>query len=270
MACKAIWSGSCYTAPKEADFYHFTPSDEAGFEWVVLKDLARHCYARAGDHFVTPFQCNLCIFCTLMQCNPASQDTLLILCIRQVNLDTLWGHETAMVNSTKCSIDKLLNLWSTLGISPHLPVLEPHPLKDTFGYAVAIAMVLKSRDCGHYVSYQQYNTIRNLQSGYTKVYRVSLAGCQDHHTIGGNSPKVFLSQYPIHSTWFERFSHGCLSWMGQEIHQDTAISLPVMHALLADLEQEGAATNQPIEHQHLASMLHCLLWVLLRPRGIFD
>jgi hypothetical protein len=117
MACKAIWCGSCYTAPKEVDFYHFTPSDEAGYEWVVLKDLARHCYARAGDHIVTPFQCNLCSFCTLMQRNPASQDTLLILCIRQVNLDTLWGHETAMVNSTKCSIDKLLNLWSTLGIS---------------------------------------------------------------------------------------------------------------------------------------------------------
>ena len=128
-------------------------------------------------------------------------------------------------------------------------------MKDTFGYAVPITMVLKSRDHGRYASYQQYNTIRKSKSGYTNVYRVvSLAGCQDHHTIGGDSLKVFLSQCPAHSTWFEHFTHGCLSRMGQEIHQDTAISLPVMQALLADLEQEGAATNQPIEHQHLASI----------------
>jgi hypothetical protein len=85
-----------------------------------------------------------------MQHNPASQDTLLLSCIRQVNLDALWGRETATVNSTKCSIDKLLNLWAILGARPCLPVLGPHPLDDSFGYAIAIAMVLKSRDRGLY------------------------------------------------------------------------------------------------------------------------
>lgn len=189
-----------------------------------------------------------------MQRNPSSHDAVLLACIRQVNLDALWGRETSTVDSTKRSTNQLLQLWKQLNVPPTLPHIGPHPVEDTFGYAVAIAMVWKSRDKGRYAAHQQYETIRKLRAGYTNTYMSSVAGTQDSHTVGGNTPKYFLSKCPTHSLWFERFTHGCLSRMGQEIRQDMAISIPVMHALLQDLERDWQNSSSLVERRPLASI----------------
>jgi hypothetical protein len=222
--------------------------------WTPIKDSGRHTYGRDGDHLITPFQCDLCIFRNLMNHNPLPNDTLLLACIRQVNLDALWGREPSTVDSTKRSVNQLLNLWQQLNVTPTLPIIGPHPVADTFGYAVAIAMVLKSRDKGRYAAHQQYETIRKLRAGYTNTYMSSVAGTQDLHTVGGDTLKYSLSKCPTHSLWFERFTKGCLSRMGQEIRQDMAISLPVMHALLHNLEQDWLAATSPAAQRFLASI----------------
>jgi hypothetical protein len=137
-------------------------SDDFGFVWTVPKDADRHKFARDGDHLITPFQCDLCVFHCLMGHNPASQYVLLLSCIRQVNLDTLWDRETATVEANHRSLNKLLQLWSLLGISPNLPVFGPCPLDGQFGYSIAVVMVLKSREPGHYAHYKQYETNHKL------------------------------------------------------------------------------------------------------------
>jgi hypothetical protein len=43
---------------------------------------------------------------------------------------------------------------------------------------------------------------------------------------------------PTQSVWFERFALGCLRRMGQDVHQDWAISLPAMQALMQLFEEE--------------------------------
>jgi hypothetical protein len=50
--------------------------------------------------------------------------------------------------------------------------------------------------------------------------------------------KHSLTHSPTQSTWFERFSQGCVRRMGQVVRQNWAITLPAMHELLKLLERE--------------------------------
>ncbi len=159
-------------------------------------------------------------------------------CIRQVNLDSLWGRETATVTSTRRGIDKLLGLWAQLGITPRLAPLGPFPIDVSLGHDVAIAMILKSREKGRYAAYQQFETIRKLRSSYTNVYMGSLEGVSSLHTSSGEIGKQYLSRCPTHSLWFERFTKGCLSRMGQLVKQDMALSVGVILALLQLLDDD--------------------------------
>jgi len=105
--------------------------------------------------------------------NPTIHDSELLACIRQINLDALWGREAATVSASKRAIDQMLEMWDRLRVPPSFPALGPHPLADTFGYGVAIAMVWKSRGKGRYSDYQQFETIRKLRAGYTNLYKAS-------------------------------------------------------------------------------------------------
>ncbi len=91
-------------------------------------------------------------------------------CIRQVNLDALWGRETVTVEANHHSVSKLLQLLASLGVPPNLPRVGPYSLDDTFGYGIGVAMVLKSREPGCYAHYQQYETIRKLRACFTNLY----------------------------------------------------------------------------------------------------
>jgi hypothetical protein len=235
-------------------FYHYKATDEEGFEWTVKKDEGRHGSGRDGDHLITTFQCDLCTFRNLKLRNPSEQDAVLMSCIRQVNLDALWGREVATVGSTKRAVDQMLKIWNELGVEPMLPALGPFPVEDKMGVAVAIAMIMKSRKPGRYADHQQFETIRKLRSGFTNVYLCSKAETEELHTVGGDSAKHSLSKCPTHSLWFERFTKGCLSRMGQIVKQDRAISVEVMLALLGALETELEEAVRPPQRSLLVSL----------------
>jgi hypothetical protein len=61
--CWRVWCRSCYT-PHPLDRFHVnTPKDEDGFEWLSKpNDTFRYKQARNGDHLITPFQCEWCLF----------------------------------------------------------------------------------------------------------------------------------------------------------------------------------------------------------------
>jgi hypothetical protein len=209
---------------------------------------------RDGDHLITPFQCDLCVFRNLLGRNPTKHDAQLLACICQVNLDALWGRETATVHASKRAITQMQDMWKQLQVPPSLPALGPHPLEDTFGYGVAIAMVWKSRGKGCYADYQQFETIRKLRAGYTNLFKASIPGTAELHTLGGDMAKYSLSRCASHSLRFERFSCGCLSRIGQEVHQDTALSVPVVHALLDQLEQEWFTASDWLGRRSLTTL----------------
>mmetsp|Transcript_9798 Transcript_9798/g.14169 ORF Transcript_9798/g.14169 Transcript_9798/m.14169 type:complete len:206 (-) Transcript_9798:1096-1713(-) len=190
---------------------------------------------------MTSFQCDLCVFRNLTGRNPiehSPRDRLLQCCIRRCNLDALWGRERATVDANRRGVHKLLELWKKVGIIPNLPRLGPYPVEDKLGYSVAIAMLLKSLEEGKYASYQQFEVIRSLRSSFSNLYLASMEGAYCQRLVGRDTTKLFLTESPTQSIFFERFATGCKRRMGQEVRQDLAISLEVMHALMQELEKD--------------------------------
>jgi hypothetical protein len=238
--CRRVWCGKCYTPHPLDKFFWFEVTDEDGFDWRPAEERLRHLHARDGDHLLTPFQCDLCMFCNLQGRDPLkadAKDDLLLCCIRRANLDAVWGRETHTVQATLRSLSQLTRQLSLVGLHPNLPPLGPYPLEDLFGVRVAVGMLLKSASPGrHSEHYQQYESIRKLRAGFSNVYMASLVGTQCLRTIGGERAKHYLTQCPTQSLWFERFSLGCLKRMGQDVQQDWAISIGAMLALMAAFE----------------------------------
>jgi hypothetical protein len=209
---------------------------------------------RDGDHLLTPFQCDLCVFRNLKHRNPSEGDRLLLACIRQVNLDAFWGREAATVDSTLRATRHTIRVLHTVNVTPPFPPLGPYPVGDPLGYAIAIAMILKSREPGRYADYQQYETIRKLRAGFSNVYQASLPALSHFKVMGGDNAKQSLTDCPTNSLWFERFARGCLSRMGQIVKQDRAVSLGLMHALCQLFEDEWLQADNLLARSRTASL----------------
>jgi len=257
-ACHQVWCGTCYTPHPLDKFYQHKPTDESGFEWRPKEDTHRFCVARAGDHLLVPFQCDLCSFRNLTLRNPDSdrpQDVFLLCCIRQTNLDAVWGRESNTVNGTLRGVRQLVNLWRVAHIPIVLPARGPFPVGDCLGLRVAVGMLIKSLEPGRYSQiYQQFETIRKLRAAYSNLFMSSLEGVSSLRTFGGESAKMSLTLLPTNSIWFERFAEGCLKRMGQEVCQDWALPLPVLHALLENVEDEWYRAESWLSKHRLATV----------------
>jgi hypothetical protein len=64
-------------------------------------------------------------------------------------------------------------------------MLGPFPVEDNQGYAVAISMLLKSREPGRYAEHQQFESIRKLRAGYSNIFMASLSGDESLRSVGG-------------------------------------------------------------------------------------
>jgi hypothetical protein len=99
-------------------------------------------------------------------------------------------------------------------------------------------MLNKSLKAGRYADYTQFETMLKLRSAYSYLHHASALGATSMMTLGRDTAKTFLSTCPTNSLWFERFCKGCFKRMGQESHQDLAVSIKVLLALLEILEVE--------------------------------
>ena len=245
-----MWCGNCYV-PHPLDRFHVnSPSDEAGYEWLVQdSDALRFRVGRNGDHLITPFQCDWCLFRLLTGRFPLAasrHDDQLLCLLRRANLDSLWGRETTTVEANRRNLNQLIRLWSDhIGVEPQLPRLGPFPTQDVFGVTAAVAMLAKSLEPGRYKNHTQFETMRKLRAAYSNLFHASASGSVSMMTIGRDSAKTFLSSCPSHSLWFERFAKGCLRRMGQEVRQDLAMSVKVLLALLDLVEREWLADPSP-------------------------
>jgi hypothetical protein len=82
------------------------PTDEEGYVVEVPRDKDRYLHGRAGDHWLTSFQCDLCQFRNVTGHSPhsnGSEDRLLKF-IRRATLDALWSRESGTVKNTACEI----------------------------------------------------------------------------------------------------------------------------------------------------------------------
>ncbi len=151
----------------------------------------------------------------------------------------MWGREPNTVNGTLQGVRQLVNLWRVAHIPIELPARGPFPVGDGLGLRVAIGMLTNSLEPGRYSqAYQQFDTIRKLRAAFSNLHMSSLEGVISLRTVGGETAKMSLASLPTNSIWLERFAEGCLKHMGQEVRQDWALPLPVLHVLLELLEDE--------------------------------
>ena len=85
--------------------------------------------ARHGDHLITSFECDLCIFVKLKNRYPiatSDQDKRLAACIRRVILDAFWSRASSTVANNLRLAKKMISLSDTVGLSP--PFVSRGPL----------------------------------------------------------------------------------------------------------------------------------------------
>ena len=123
---------------------------------------------------VHPFQCDLCWFRNLKGRDPNVKilsDENLMVFIRRVNFDMLWGTSCGTVRSTATNIRKGIRMSTELGLKPPYLPLGLFPVGDTMGFEVALQMLKSSLLPGNnQAEYQQFDTIRNLRIAYSNLY----------------------------------------------------------------------------------------------------
>lgn len=243
--CTRAWCGSCYTQHPLDTFRVFVPTDESGFEWRRHpSDGLKYKAARNGDHLITPFQCQFCLFRLLTRRIPDPdnhKDEWLMCCLVRANLDAFWGRAPSTIVANRRNLDQLMKMWNEVGLAPDLllPALGPYPDEDVQGIGVAVAMLVKSTKPGrHNPEYTQFETMRKLRAAYSNMFHASARSNKETLTMGRDTAKSFLTTCPTQSSWFERFCNGCLQRMGQEVRQDLAVSVRVMLAFQEEMELE--------------------------------
>ena len=96
--CLSMWCAKCYISNDTMAFHVRSKpgleDEEEQFKgaWKVVWYNQEYSVARDGDHLVTPFECDLCIFIKLkgqMQNVKSESDKRLASCMRRINLDAL-------------------------------------------------------------------------------------------------------------------------------------------------------------------------------------
>ncbi len=235
-----MWCGKCYVAHPDDDFYVQVAEDDAGYAWKRRgEDELRFMHGRDGDHLMSPFQCDTCVFRILNGRNPVDRpsDNRLMCFIRRINLDSMWSRETSTVVANAGNLRKGLELLNGLNVDLiGYPPLGPFPLTDTQGYLVALQMLAHSRASGRYGPYTQFETIRKLRGAFSNVYHASASGAGEVTAFGGDDRRYSaVTRCPTQSRWFSRFALGCKKRMGQDVRPDLAMSIGVLHALIEEL-----------------------------------
>ena len=103
-------------------------------ESEMESDPLRFKAGRDGDHLMSPFQCDSCTFVNIQKRYPnpkCHKDDLLLLCIRRVNLDSLWSREPETVRKNLGEVRQYLDTCSLMGLGTPFPPRGPFPISDT-------------------------------------------------------------------------------------------------------------------------------------------
>jgi hypothetical protein len=216
------------------------PMDEEGFSVLVERDKGRFLSARNGDHFMCPFQCDLCHFRNIQKRDPTPdtnrKDALMLRCIRRANLDALWARESSTVVANGREMRKIALKADMVNMAVPTPELGPFPVNDDQGMAMAVCILMRSLDPGINEEYVQYGTARKMRSAYSNFWQASVEGGK-HAVVQRNTTKMFMTSCPTNGFWFERFMLGMHKRQGDQSYPDLAISIDVMLALMERFER---------------------------------
>jgi hypothetical protein len=125
---------------------------------------------------------------------------------------------------------------SSLGLAAVSPPMGPYSFGDTFGMRLAVCILLRSLDPGRTEDTIQFSTARFLRSAFSNVYHASASHETGMAVLAQGTTKIFVTNCPSYSYWFERFMKGVHKRMGEEVRSDFALSVRVLHLILGNLD----------------------------------
>lgn len=132
----------------------------------------------------------------------------------------------------------------SLGLHGVCPLMGPYSFDDSFGMKLAVCILIRSLDPGRTEATVQFSTARFLRSAFSNVYHASSQHETGMAVMAQGTSKIFVTNCPSYSYWFERFMKGVHKRMGEEVRSDYALSVGLLHLVLGNLnERWGEATT---------------------------
>ena len=223
--------------------------DEDGEELDEDDGKTRYLNGRAGDHLMVPFQCGLCHFRNIYGRNPVSFrviDQEMLEYIRRATLDSFWAREPSTVQGNLKEAKRVFRFVDRMKIPNIVPPMGPFPLEDVHGMAIACAVLDRSLDKGLYEEFVQFDTFRRAKSALTNITQAGIGGLKD--SVGAyERNKLWISESPVHSFWFNRFIVGIHRRVGDFRKQDEPITIEILHAVDQILEREWAYVKEDLK-----------------------
>jgi hypothetical protein len=196
--------------------------------------------ARAGDHFMSPFQCELCHFRNIKKRDPIADDAIdewTLITLRRANLDVFWSSRPGTVLGNLREARTSLRCSAMHGIEEPMQDYPrgPFPLKDIFGVGLALTVLQRSFDPGRNSATVQWGTCRKLRSFYSNYVHTTPYGTGLATMTDGKKSTHFTNS-PTNSLWFKKFANGFRNRLGQVVLQDQALSIDELLALQAVLD----------------------------------
>jgi hypothetical protein len=211
---------------------------------------------RAGDHLITPFQCELCHFRNIYSRDPLPRlaiDREALEFFRRASLDAFWSRATSTVRGNLSEGKRGQRFATRMGVPCLIPEMGPFPLCDSMGMMSAAAVLDRSLDRGRSEHFVQWATFRGTRSFITNATQAGVSGLSD--SVGGyEKSKMWISGVVTHSFWFTRFMEGLHKRVGEVRHQDEPITIEVLHELDRILEAEWRQAKLPALKRQVAEM----------------
>jgi hypothetical protein len=230
--------------------------DEDGEVLDGYLDDKRFLTGRAGDHLMTPFQCETCHFRNIYGRSPllrARVDREAVEFFRRASLDAFWSRAASTVRGNLTEGQRGARFAARMEVPCLVPEMGPFPLRDTMGMMVAAAILDRSLDPGKTEEFVQWATFRGTRSFVTNATQAGVSGLSE--MIGAyEKNRMWISGSPTHSFWFTRFMDGLHKRVGEVRRQDEPISIEVLHALEGILDRQWHSAVRPDSKLRVAQM----------------
>jgi hypothetical protein len=183
-----VWCGKCYSSSPLVEFYrqvddrevHRLVADNPKANlWKHKKtDLNEFIVARDGDHLLTTFQCDLCIFRRVLQREPIEESHAykrILAFVRRINLDAFWARATSTVKNNLGIVLRDIAAMKNLGLPASYFDPGPSPAFDHAGYEAAISVIEDTRRPGKYANdHKQWDSSRKVKSAIGSFERTAV------------------------------------------------------------------------------------------------
>ena len=251
------WHAKCYK-PRIGDNFPVAKLSNYEEDEGEIKDereVNKFNFARKGDNYMCPFQCDLCHFRNVMRRNPGIEpdfDKKLMVYIRRAILDSFWARAESTVEGNTRELKKLWRHGNEELLIPNLlPEMGPFPLDDLWGMRVAIVTLRRSLDKGVYKETVQYDTTRRIRSSFSNCWGASINTMLEG-VMAKERSKIYVTKCPTYALWFERFNKGLHSRMGDDRRPDMAICSELMKEIMSIVNADYVDAESDLRKRYLA------------------